>query len=170
MQATPILATLEALYDEHSGDIYRWMLGMLGRREEAEDAVQAVYLKLARRADRLTEVSDLPAYLWTAARHHVRSVLRRRALERWRTPALDDETVDLLPAAKNPSVPVDELREVAQAVERLTPRLRAVVLLVGFAGCTVDEAGRRLGIPRGTAASRYSAALERLRYLMRVTR
>ena len=139
MQATPILATLEALYDEHAGDLYRWMLGMLGRREEAEDAVQAVYLKLARQADRLTEVRDLPAYLWTAARHHVRSVLRRRALERLWTPALDDETVDLLPTAKN-------------------------------AGCTVDEAGRRLGIPRGTAASRYSAALDRLRHLMRVTR
>ena len=39
---------LEALYDRMSGRLYRAALGMLSRREDAEDAVQEVFVALVR--------------------------------------------------------------------------------------------------------------------------
>ncbi|MEM7356301.1 MAG: sigma-70 family RNA polymerase sigma factor [Acidobacteriota bacterium] len=163
IETTSPLERLEALYADCGAEIYRWVLGMLDRPEDAEDAVQSLWVKLARDSHRLDEVRDLSAYLWRSARNHVYSELRRRALERLWTPPLSEDHSEWLTAADESGVTADDLRDVAGAVRHLRPKLRAVVLLVGFAGCTVDEAARRLEIPRGTAASRYHAALRKLK-------
>lgn len=160
-------ALLTALYDRHAPAMHRWVVGMLGRREDAEDAVHAVWLKLAQRPTRLAEIEDLPAYAWKAVRHHVNSALRRRALERLWTPPLDEDALDKSTVAPIPVISTDELRDLSRAVHKLRPRLRAVVLLVGVAGYTLEEAGRRLGVPRGTAASRYHTAIQKLKLLLR---
>ena len=157
---------LTALYDEHAVAMYRWVVGMVGRREDAEDAIHAVWLKLAQKPTRLAAVDDLPAYAWTAVRHHVNSVLRRRALERLWTPPLDPDDALDVPAAEGHGISANDRRDLTQAIRRLRPKLRAVVLLVGIAGYTLEEAARRLGIPRGTAASRHHAAIQRLKALL----
>ena len=50
-----------------------------------------------------------------------------------------------------------------QAVAALNPKLRAVVVLRFFAGYTLEETARCLGLPRGTVATRQRRALELLR-------
>lgn len=154
---------LAALYDDYAAGIYRFCLGMLGRREDAEDAVQSLWLKLARSPGMLAAAADPQAYLWAVARNLVKSRLRRRALEFLWTPALDDPA-ELLLAGE--AAPDDRRRDLVRAVAKLRPRLREVVLLVGIEGHTLEEAALRLDIPRGTAASRYHAALEKLRSLL----
>ena len=154
------------LYDAHADAVFRWMVGMLGRREDAEDAVQAVWTQLARRPERLAGADDPAAYVWASARHHVSSVLRRRALERlWMSPR---EEEDDPPIPDGTGISKDERRDLARAVGRLGPKLRAVVLLVGFEGCTLEETAHRLEIPRGTAASRWDAALRKLQRFFNV--
>ncbi len=153
------LTALEALYDTQGEAVYRYLLGMLGCREDAEDAVQTVWLKLARA--RLDRIRDLPAYLWTAARHHAATVGRRRSLSRRRVAELTQP--EMLPTAENPGRRPDELRDIEHAVLRLSPKHREMVVLVGLEGLTLKEAGERLGIPAGTAASRYRTAVSRLR-------
>ena len=150
---------LEDLYDRYAEPIYRYALGMLGRSEDAEDAVQAIWLKLAR--TKLGTVSDPQAYLWTAARHHVYTVIRRRALS-WKRTA-EPEEAEMLPIAENPDLSPERRRDVERAILQLPVRLREVVLLVGFEGFTLQEASVRLDIPAGTAASRYRRAVEKLR-------
>lgn len=156
---------LEALYDAHAGALHRWAQGMMGRREDADDVIQSVWVKLADQAERLTDVRSPTAYLWTVARNHVHSLLRRRYLERLWTPPRDDEDEEP-PQSSDPSLSPEERQDLMRGVTRLTPRLRAVVLLVAFEGCTLEETALRLGVPRGTAASRYHAAIQKLqRYL-----
>lgn len=158
--------TLAALYDRHAAGIYRFCLGMLGRREDAEDAVQGLWVKLAKSPAPVLGADDTGAYLWTVARNLVKSRLRRRALELlWTRP--QDPDAALLLAGRDEGPASDRRRDLARAVGRLRPRLREVVLLVGIEGHTLEEAAARLDIPRGTAASRYHAAVEKLRALMR---
>lgn len=159
---------LTILYDTHADSVFRFMVGMLGRREDAEDAVQAVWTKLARRPEGLARAEEPTAYLWASARHHVASALRRRALERlWTRPSADDAEI---PIPEGPGLSIDQRRDLGRAVAKLRPKLRAIVLLVGFAGCTLEESAQRLGIPRGTAASRYHAAIEKLRRFLHPAR
>ncbi len=160
-------ALLTALYDEHAATMYGWVAGMLGRLEDAEDAVHTVWLKLAQKPDRLRSIDDLPAYAWTAVRHHVNSALRRRALERLWTPPLEEDLAIALPGSDGDGMAPDTLRDLTRAVHRLRPKPRAVVLLVNFAGFTLEEAAHRLGIPRGTAASRHHAAIQKLKTFLR---
>ncbi len=151
------LTALEGLYDAHAEAVYRYVLGMLGRREDAEDAVQTVWLKLARA--RLERIANLEAYLWTAVRNLVATAGRRRALRR----VADRAEPEMLPVAENPEVSRDRLRDLERAVLRLPAKQRQLVVLVGLQGFTLKEASARLGIPAGTAASRFRAGVERLR-------
>lgn len=157
-ESTSTLHTLATLYDGHGAAIYRYALGMLGRKEDAEDAVQTVWLKLAKA--RLGAVEDGEAYLWTAVRNHIRTAGGKRSRERLRTA---DEEPESLPLASNPGASAERLRDMESAVGRLRPKLRELIVLVGFEGLTLHEAAHRLGIPKGTASSRYHAALEKLR-------
>lgn len=154
---------LTRLYDEHAAAIYRFCLGMLGRREDAEDTIQGLWLKLARDPSSFFAALDPKAYLWAMARNLVRSRLRRRALEWLWTPALDPDTVEQISAADESRLDPATRRDLFRAVSQLRPRLREVVLLVGIEGHTLEEAAALLDIPRGTAASRFYAATQKLR-------
>lgn len=153
------LSALEGLYDAHGDAVFRYVLGMLGRREDAEDVVQTVWLKLAKA--RLDRIRDLDAYLWTAVRNLVTSACRRRIL--WRPRIADLEEPEMLPMAENPGVSPDRLRDVERTLLRLPMKQRQVVVLVGLLGFSLKEASERLGIPAGTAASRYRLGVTKLR-------
>lgn len=157
---------LSRLYDEHAAGIYRFCLGMFGRKEDAEDAIQALWLQLAKNPGATLAATEPAAYLWAIARNLVKSRLRRRALEFFWTPAPADPA-ELLAVAEGPAdASAEARRELARAVAKLRPRLRELVLLVGIEGFTLEEAAARLSIPRGTAASRYHAATVKLRQLL----
>jgi len=160
-QRSRALEVLEGLYDECGEAVYTYALGMLGRREDAEDAVQAVWLRLARRPERLLEVGNRCAYVWAAARNQVRSVFRARSRERAFRGELGEP--EMLPAGANPGADRDALRDMERAVARLSRKHREVVVLVGFEGLTLEESAERLGIPRGTAASRYRSGVKTIR-------
>ena len=67
-----------ALYDRFAARMYRAALRILGRREDAEDVIQEVFLAVVRSRERLGEVRDLTAYLFTALHRAAgRCALRR---------------------------------------------------------------------------------------------
>ncbi len=156
------LTALEGLYDAQGEAVYHYVLGMLGRREDAEDAVQSIWLKLSKA--RLDRIANLEAYLWTAVRNLVATTGRRRSLGLQRIAARDDRwEPEMLPVEENPEVPRDQLRDVERALLRLPAKQRQVVVLVGLQGFTLKEASERLGIPAGTAASRFRNGVAKLR-------
>src|SRR6185437_10576279 len=72
------------------------------------------------------------------------------------------------PGLENVAAPVErgdaELDAVlAEEVNRLPERCRAVVVLCYLQGATTEEAARVLGCPRGTVLSRLASARQRLR-------
>jgi RNA polymerase sigma-70 factor, ECF subfamily len=155
------LGLLEKLYDRHAAALHRFALSMLGSREDAEDLLQALWLRLAERARLILAAEDPVAYLWTTARHLIKSRLRRRFLEGLFS-AVPETALEehLIP---EPSVDLDAQRDLARAVGRLKPRFREAVLMVAIEGHTLEEAARLLGIPRGTVASRYHSGIKSLR-------
>jgi RNA polymerase sigma-70 factor (ECF subfamily) len=101
----------------------------------------------------------LRAWLYTVARNIVTDEWRRQRTRR-ETPVADvperstgDETVDHLLLSW----------VVAEAITRLSPEHRAVLLECYYRGQPVAEAARRLGVPEGTVKSRTHYALRALR-------
>ncbi len=88
-------------------------------------------------------------------------------IDEWRTPRSQSEFA----VADVPDVPdladrTDQLLlswVVAEAITKLSPDHRAVLLECYYRGVPVAEAARRLGIPEGTVKSRTHYALRALR-------
>lgn len=127
---------------------------------DAEDALQATFLVLARQANRVWIRESIAPWLHqvgtrVAIRLHKASV-RRTQYERGavREPAETHQS----------AVESGELAIIIHAeVDRLPERFRGPVILCDLQGRTHEEAAAQLGYPIGTVKSRLSRARERLR-------
>ena len=146
---------LEDAYDRFAGAIYGHALALTGHRADAEDAVQNVFVKLARRPRSLASIGDLEAYLHVAVRHEALRILKRR-------PRPAAEAGLALLAARN-GLPGDEVARVNAALRELPAEQREVVILHLYDGLTFRRIGEILEVSPDTAASRYRYAREKLR-------
>lgn len=125
---------------------------------EAEDLVQTTLEIAVRRIDRLREPAALRAWLLTIqAREAFR--LRRRLRRFVRL----DAVVPELPAESDRP---DERLAVRHALVRLSPRVRAAVVLHHMAGLSVEETAHALGTSPNTVKSQLKSGLARLRELL----
>jgi RNA polymerase sigma factor (sigma-70 family) len=133
---------------------------VLHNSHDAEDAFQATFLILMRKAPALDRSKPLGSWLYTVA---YRLALSARANEARRQRG-EAQAARLRPAtdgpATNPSALVVALEE---ELHRLPQRHRAVLVLCYLQGKTNDEAATILGCPRGSLAARLALAKERLR-------
>lgn len=129
---------------------------LTGHREDAEDLLQAA---LCRAAVRWTKIDDPEAY--------VRRILFTQSVSWWRTlkrrppETLTDEPPTL------PTTPTDhDLRLVLDdALRRLTPRQRAVLVLRFYEDLSESQTAQQLSCAVGTVKSQTRHALARLRQL-----
>jgi RNA polymerase sigma-70 factor (ECF subfamily) len=161
----PLLAGLAAGREEAFASLYaregcallRVAFALLGSRPDAEDAVQEVFVGLARARASWASVENLRAYLFTALRHAAaKAASRRRAA---RCQPLPDAIATPQPRglAAGPAARLE------RALAALPSDRREVVALKIDAGLTFREIAAVLGISPNTAASRYRYALTELR-------
>ena len=119
--------------------------------QEAEDAFQATFLVLARKAATIARRETLASWLYGVALRTARDArgraARRRANEQKLTPAASsDPARDELLA---------ELRSILdEELARLPDRFRTPLLLCELEGLSRRDASTRLGIAEGTLSSR----------------
>jgi len=157
-------AAYARLYDRLGGRLLAAARLLTGSDHEAEDAVQDLFVALAKGRERLGSVSDMEGYMFTALRHTVfrrrrQAAARRATLEQVRERTLTEAGPDG-PAGAPTTVPDDGL---ATAVAALPKEQREVVVLKTDGGLSLAEIAATLGISPNTAASRWRYALEKLR-------
>jgi len=150
-------AAFELLVWRHGGMVLSACRRVLRSAEDAEDAFQAVFLVLARKAGGVSRGAALPAWLHRVA---VRVSLR---LLRSRRRAARLEVDRPAPPVADPIDRAETLGVLDEEIDRLSGRYRAAVVLCYLEGLTAAEAGQRLGCPTGTVESRLAAARKRLR-------
>jgi RNA polymerase sigma factor (sigma-70 family) len=69
---------LTALYEQHAAAVFRYALHLTGRREDAEDVVQHVYIQAYRQLDDRVELVNPLAWLMKAAKYRSLNVIRDR--------------------------------------------------------------------------------------------
>jgi len=153
-----------ALVQRHGPMVLRVCRSALRDMHDAEDAFQATFLILARKASSLREPALLGPWLYGVARHTAQKARARRSrLER------NVDGAEYLPgveAAAEPDQGLDRTEEAELLhgeISRLPERYRRPVVLCYFEGLTHEEAARRLGWPMGTLGVRLMRARERLR-------
>jgi len=148
-------AAFAALVRRHGPMVLGVCRRTAGHAQDAEDAFQATFLVLARKAASLRAPARLAAWLYGVAFRTARKA--RAAADRLRGRERQVTTM--------PQPPVeDEVRwqevspRIDQELSRLPDRYRIPVLLCDLQGKTRKEAARQLGVPEGTLSSRLAAA------------
>ncbi|MBM4157020.1 MAG: sigma-70 family RNA polymerase sigma factor [Lentisphaerae bacterium] len=157
-------AALELLYEGFAPSLLAFLLSRLRSRADAEDALQHLFLDLARRPRQLLGVRDLEPWLFTKARNLSTDRLRVRAREAARVEAMEGGALpDWMDLAPRSAPATADDAALATAVDGLPDDQREVVVLKAFQGLTFAEVAARLGVSLNTAASRWRYALEKLR-------
>jgi len=155
-------AAFEAIVARHGPMVLGVCRRGLDDPHDVEDAFQATFLVLVRKAGSLRDADHLGPWLFGVARKVTARARARSALRRDRErPGGEVETVALTPAA---DADRHELRSVLdEEIGRLPEKFRAPIVLCYLEGLTHEEAALRLRCPVGTVRSRMASARDRLR-------
>jgi RNA polymerase sigma factor (sigma-70 family) len=133
---------------------------LLREPNDAEDAFQATFLVLAKKAGAVRRPGRLAGWLHGVA---LRVAARARA-ETHRRRARETPLADVpAPAAADGACPADAGRALDEELARLPERYRAPLVLCYLEGHTYAEAARRLGWAAGTVSGRLARARALLR-------
>jgi RNA polymerase sigma factor (sigma-70 family) len=150
-----------ALVERHGGMVLGVCRRILGHAQDAEDAYQAAFLVLARKAPGLVGTGPLGPWLYGVARRVALKALTRRPRE---LADLDPALTAGLLADEEISMDLAEVRPILDAeVARLPRKYRHALILCQLEGQSKAEAARQLGCPEGTISSRLMRAKDMLR-------
>ena len=131
---------IEGIYRRHVQTVYRVSYSYLGSAADAEDAVQATFMKLVEHPRSFESEEHEKAWLIVAAKNHCLDVLRSASYSR--VVALDECVPE--PSVED-EVFADEPGEVMQAVLHLPEKYKDVVFLHYVEGRKTDDAGSPAG-------------------------
>ncbi len=153
-EASAPARSLAALYEEHARNVLAAAFRVTGSRQDAEDVLQTVFLRLSRRWDGLELRDSVGGYLHRAAVNGSLDLLRSRS--RAGSVPLDDLVVELPETGEASAERQLEGREfrrrLRQALVRLSDKAARVFALRYFEGLGNTEIATMLGMPRVSVA------------------
>lgn len=153
---------IATLVNRYSGAVYNQAYRMLGSQQEAEDAVQEVFLRAYRRLDSYDPSRRLITWLLTISSNYCIDRLRRRRLT-WLT--LDDVAFWLPSAESGPerSALIGERRaQVQRALQQIPEGYRSVTVLRYWHDLSYLEIAEALNLTEATVKTRLHRARKML--------
>lgn len=148
-------AALEALVRRHGVMVWGVCQRVLRSPHDAEDAFQATFLVLLRKAPSIVPRERVGNWLYGVAHQ---TALKARAT-RTKRQTREKQVTDLPePAATDPPLGNDLRAVLDEELSLLPAKYRAVLVRCELEGNTGREAARQLGLPEGTVASRLARA------------
>jgi RNA polymerase sigma factor (sigma-70 family) len=154
-------AAFAALLARHGPMVWSVCRRLLPQSHDAEDAFQATFLVLVRRARSLDRRGSLAGWLHAVAG---RVALRARSSHARERP-LTEEVPAMNPTDPTAAAARQELRTlIDEELRRLPEKYRGPVLLCDVQGRTHEDAARQLGYPPGSMSWRLARGRELLRH------
>jgi RNA polymerase sigma factor (sigma-70 family) len=148
-------AAFAALVQRHGPMVWGVCRRVLANHHDAEDAFQATFLVLVRRAASIASPGLLANWLYGVAHQ---AALKARATVAKRM-GREKQVMDMPEPATVEQDRWNDLQPLLdQELSRLPDRYRAVLVLCDLEGETRKEAARHLGLPEGTVGSRLARA------------
>lgn len=163
----------DEIVDAYSGRLYGFFQRMLGRREEAEDLVQEVFVRVVKGITEYREEGRFESWLFRIAGNLVRDRLRREAKETTIGSGGRNSADDLESPTDRPTSTTAGTLEYREDVDRLQKCLaklpsaeREVILMRHYGELSFAEIGEYMGAPLGTVLARAHRGLAKLRQWM----
>jgi RNA polymerase sigma-70 factor (ECF subfamily) len=142
------------LVERHERRVYNLALRMIGREEDARDAVQEAFLTAMRKLSTFRGEAAFTTWMHRVTVNACYDLLRKRR----RAPLLEghreDGPSEPEPASPDPSTSVDLSLDVRRALLEVPPDYRAAMILHDVQDLPYEEVATILGVPIGTVRSR----------------
>ncbi len=153
-------AAFRALMFQYHSKVYFFVIGLGGSREDAEEIVQDVFMKLWTGRDQLPAVQNFQAYLFTITRNHAYTVLRRSVrnallFQQWK---LEQKESSEMAAGQESDTTI--YQKLDAIVDRLPKRQREIYLLHRHERLRYAEIADRLHIGLETVKSHLASAVK----------
>lgn len=147
---------------------------MVGDKEGAEDITQEVFLKVWKNLEKFDpETGGLKTWIFAIARNAAIDSLRKKRNIVFSELDSEEQSFEETLPDKEP-LP-DEIferknlaEELANALSKIKPELREIVLLKHIEEMTFEKIGQVVGKPMDTVKTQYRRALNQLRGLLRI--
>jgi len=149
---------IEALYRENFPALYRFGYRLLGNSEQALDLTQEVFLKLYRRLNGSSPVTEIKGWLYRTAANLSYDWLRRKT-RFYKLCANHSERVGQ--DVEQKLIEAEGIQSIRDALQRLPPRDR-ILLVLYLDELSYDEISRATGFRRSSVGTFVSRAIKRL--------
>ena len=148
-----------SLYEAVALDLYRMALYTLGDPQDAEDMVAETFLEAWKGIHNLRETDRFRQWMLRILSVRCKRRVARYIQEKGNID-IDDYLEEGVPDTGGPRA------EVRDAMARLAPDERQIVLLSVLEGYTMREIAGMLGLPQGTVSSKLHRTLKKLRQML----
>jgi len=161
---------IEAIFAEKRAFFVRVIARRLRNADIAEEIVQEAFLQVASAAE-MQAIDNPEGYIMRTAINLSTDWLRqessrRRREKRWADVSYalgaDGEAASDAPSPAQATIAKDEFRRLSEAVNRLTPQVRAAFTLHKLEGLSHQETASRMGISRSTVEKHIIRAMRLL--------
>ncbi len=157
-----------ALIERESGRMYQLAYRITGNDQDARDVVQEGFFRAYRHLDRFEGRADVSTWLHRIVANCALDFLRaaRSRPNRTRPEPVSDVTDVIASGSPSPerlAASAEAARQIASALEGLSPIERAAFTLRHFEGCSVDEIAQTFGIQGNAAKQHVFRAIRKLR-------
>lgn len=127
-----------------SDRFYRVAYHILESQEDAEDAVQELYLKLIKTPDKFSDIQNPAAYGITILRNICIDIIRRR--EQRRSEELHEYMIADVSSPDKAAAEKDKLRILIHEIDKLPQKQSIVLKMRTLEGLEYDEISQRTGL------------------------
>jgi len=156
------LVAFDLIFEKYGDKLFGFALTYLKSREETEELVQNVFLKIWENRKNLKKKSSLKSYLFTIAYHNMCRLFREKQIH-------EKFTKEIL-ASGNRTVNLEEqleykstLEQVNRLIERLPEKQKIIFLKSRKEGKSNKEIADEMNLAPGTVDNQISAAIKFLR-------
>ncbi len=154
------MAEFDRLYNNYKRLMFGIAYDILKNEQDAEDAVQDAFFKIADNLDRIADADSPQARNFAAVvtRNICFNMLRKRHIET----DIDDADVSSDMSAEDEFLSAQGVEELDRALESLPEKYRDILYLTGYEERSLREAAKLLGITYENAKSRVKRARKKV--------
>jgi len=151
------------IYHQYYLDVYRFLICFSGNQSEAEDMTQEVFIRVLNNLSNLHKVNNLKTWIFSIAKHVSIDHYRKKRLVGLFT---DGFFTQIISADREPSEVMEQLEmknSVHEAISKLKPHFRSVVILRGINEFSIKETAEILQCNESKVKVDYHRALKELK-------
>ena len=153
----------DQVYQRYAGKLYAFSLKYLKSKEEAEELVQSVFLKVWEHKKNLKKDTSFKSYLFTIAYNEICNLFRRRKYQQNLITKIETESSEASGETEDQIEFQFVLEQVDQIIARLPEKQKTIFLKSRQEGKSTKEIADEFGLSPGTIDNYISESLKFIR-------